>query len=115
MNQQKIYADAQLAKCQVFDKGAELQQLSYWGIDCNVEDIKKDIDELSRAIWLAQLDCIEYNDLCKVGKRLNAKRLSKVVCDPEDEDICTGTFDCSQITVEFIEPEDCSIPITAIQ
>lgn len=109
----KISADAQLAKCDVFDKGKTLQQLDYWQIECNSKDLEKEIDDLARQIWLVQSNCLD--DLCKVGKKINSYRFRKIVCDPEVETPCTGTFDCAAISITISEPEECSLPITAIK
>lgn len=111
----KIFADAQLAKCDAFEKGKTLQQLDYWQIECNVEDLTKEFDELARSIWIVESECLEFDELCKVSKKLNSFRFKKIICEPELDTPCTGTFDCSEITITVIEPEECTIPITAIK
>ena len=104
----------QLAKCDAFSKGKELYELEYWVMKCNTSDLRKEIDDLGRLIWLGLTDCLTVDQACSVRKKLNSKRFTKIVCDPDTSTPCSGNFDCSQINVEVLDPEECSLPITSV-
>lgn len=111
----KIFADANLAKCDAFEKAKTLQQLQYWIIDCQIDETRKVFDDLSRLIWMVNSNCLDEDQLCSVGKRLKSYKFKTIICQPEDISPCGGLFPCSEITIDTDEPEDCTIPITAVK
>lgn len=109
MPNQTIYADAQVAKCNVLSIDHEITQLIEYGLDCGLNKSEEERSRLGGLIWLAESGCLDSKEECKVQKQLNRKLLS-ALCSTDTTESCDRFIKCDTVTIEIDDVDDCELP-----
>ena len=109
MSNQTLFADAQIAKCNILNIDSEILEKESYGIDCGISKSLKERCSLGAYVWLAESGCLDSDEECDIKKKIN-KNILTSLCGEDLTSSCDQFISCPVDGILVEDDLSCLIP-----